>query len=421
MNDCIELYIHIPFCVRKCSYCDFLSIGNAEEMYADYKEALLREIRSSTALLEGRRISTVFFGGGTPTVWPAAFLTEVLSAVRSAAEVAEDAEISIEANPGTISEEKCSMLLEGGFNRISIGCQSMDNEQLRILGRIHTREMAEEAFRAARAAGFRNINMDLISAVPGQSLSSWRDTLERTADLEPEHISAYSLILEEGTPLYEQQEQFIFPSEDEEREMYEMTHDILAGRGYRQYEISNYAKPGRECRHNIGYWTGTEYLGLGIGAASLLGNRRLHSGTVAEQEDVPAGCGMQAETCSPLQDSLPGASGKTDGAGTVQASAASLVRQYIAAADPSSLRITEEVLSREDRMSEFMILGLRMTDGISREQFRERFAVLPEEVYGQALEKYTRLRLLEYAEDGSRLRLTREGISLSNQVLQEFM
>ncbi len=372
----LELYAHIPFCVRKCGYCDFLS-GTAEESTREaYLLALAREIRRAGQDAEGCRAVSVFFGGGTPTVLTGGQLSRLLSEIKKSFRLAGDCEITLEANPGTLDPEKLRLCREAGFNRISIGCQSADNRELRRLGRIHTWEEFLEGFRQAREAGFSNINVDLMSGIPGQTLVSWETSLRKTAELGPEHISAYSLILEEGTPFYENREKLDLPDEDTERRMYERTGEILEEYGCRQYEISNYAREGYRCRHNLGYWTGREYLGLGLGASSLWRDTRFRNTDSMEEY---------------LKDSgnLP------------------------------KIRREEEKLSASDRQSEYMILGLRLTEGISLAGFRETFGTDVRKVWPGVLEKYEGYGLLEEA--AGRLKFTGEGISLSNVVLAEFL
>lgn len=372
----LELYVHIPFCVRKCGYCDFLS-GTAEESTREaYLLALAREIRRAGQDAEGCRAVSVFFGGGTPTVLTGGQLSRLLSEIKKSFRLAGDCEITLEANPGTLDPEKLRLCREAGFNRISIGCQSADNRELRRLGRIHTWEEFLEGFRQAREAGFSNINVDLMSGIPSQTLVSWETSLRKTAELGPEHISAYSLILEEGTPFYENREKLDLPDEDTERRMYERTGEILEEYGCRQYEISNYAREGYRCRHNLGYWTGREYLGLGLGASSLWRDTRFRNTDSMEEY---------------LKDSgnLP------------------------------KIRREEEKLSASDRQSEYMILGLRLTEGISLAGFRETFGTDVRKVWPGVLEKYEGYGLLEEA--AGRLKFTGEGISLSNVVLAEFL
>lgn len=369
----LELYIHIPFCVRKCEYCDFLSGPAGKQEQREYMEALFSEI-DGTEKFEDYEVSTIFIGGGTPSVLPGEWIEELMEKVKNHFPVRTDGEISIEANPGTVDESKLQSYRRAGINRISFGCQSGDDEELKMLGRIHTWEEFLESFSLARAAGFSNINVDLMSGLPGQSLSSWEESLEKVAKLQPEHVSAYSLIIEEGTPFA--LKKLNLPDEEEERKMYEKTHEILESYGYHQYEISNYGKPGKECLHNIGYWQRKEYLGLGLGSASLIQEKRFHN------------------------------TGKMEG--------------YLAKSDKvGEIREDIEKLTRENQMEEFMFLGLRMLEGVSEKEFQEKFGTDLKNIYGDVIKKYIQLGLLE--QKGDRLYLTRRGISVSNPVLADFL
>ena len=270
------IYIHIPFCISKCIYCDFCSAPADDDTKERYVNALCAEIAHAGKEAEkngdDRSISTVFFGGGTPSILPAQLFVKIMCAVREAFSVSEDAEITVECNPGTLTAGKLRAYRSMGVNRLSIGLQSPDNRELRALGRIHTYEQFEESYYAARDAGFDNINIDIMSAIPYQTVTGYQSNLEKIVKLNPEHISAYSLIVEEGTPLFDKVERSggdILPTEDEDRQMYALTKKILADAGYRRYEISNYARPGFECRHNASYWERTDYIGFGVAAASL--------------------------------------------------------------------------------------------------------------------------------------------------------
>lgn len=367
-----ELYIHIPFCVRKCDYCDFLSAPGSEEAKASYTEALLREIEAVKT--EKREVSSIFVGGGTPSVLSPSLMGDIFEKIHESFSVAPDAEITIEANPGTLSKEKLFLYRSVGINRLSLGLQSPEETELKSLGRIHTYGEFLESFSLAREAGFQNINVDLMCALPEQTYEGWIRNLRTVAALHPEHISAYSLIIEEGTPFAKRK--LNLPDEDTEYRMYEDTAGILAEYGYEQYEISNYAKKGLSCRHNIGYWTRKEYLGLGLGAASLWGNQRFSN--------------------------TPDFSLYLNNSGF-----------------PEKIRGDRETLSLEAEMSEFMFLGLRMTEGVSKAEFLEGFGVPIESVYGKVLDKYKSMGLLEEKE--GRIFLTREGIHVSNGVMAEFL
>lgn len=380
----MELYIHIPFCVEKCGYCDFLSFPAGREIRERYLDALFLELRVRGAGSDP--VSSVFIGGGTPSLLSEEAIGTLMETVRMNFRLLPDAEVSIEANPGTVTCDKLTAMRNAGINRISFGAQSFHDAELRALGRIHRSAGIWESFEAARDAGFENINLDLMSALPGQTLSGWEENLRSAIRLGPEHISAYSLIIEEGTPFYERQDFLELPDEDTERRMYERTAEILENAGYRQYEISNYAKPGSACRHNTGYWTGVPYLGAGLGAASLLAD------------------GNQTFRCR-----------NTDRLDTYL----SLAGQGDPAAFAEGIRRDLEPLSVSDRMAEYMILGLRMNRGVSGREFRGRFGVPMPERYQDIIEKYKAGGLLQ--EQNGRVSLTARGRSLSNQVMCEFL
>ena len=372
----MEIYVHIPFCIRKCSYCDFLSFPCKDREKKAYLQALHREILCCGKDGGSTPVTSVFFGGGTPSLLTGEELAGILSALRQQFVFQKDAEITMEANPGTLTKENLRLYRAAGVNRLSIGCQSVHDAELKTLGRIHTFAQFAESFTLAREAGFTNINVDLMSAIPGQDLAAWRDCLEKITDFAPEHISAYSLIIEEGTPFFEMQDTLALPDEDTEREMYELTREFLAKKGYIQYEISNYARPGRECRHNIGYWDQTPYLGLGLGASSYKDGVRWKN-----TPDMAA---------------------------------------YLAQADAGQFaRADEERLTVEEQMEEFMFLGLRMTRGVSISLFQERFGVEMAAVYQKPIEHFVREKLLTIRQN--RVCLTEKGMDLADMVMAEFM
>ena len=369
----LELYVHIPFCVRKCQYCDFLSGPSDEETKDRYIEALLKEIRAAEHT-EDYEIVSVFIGGGTPSALKAEAIASIMRTLQEQFFFCEDAEVTIEANPGTVDLEKLTIYRNVGINRLSLGLQSTDAEELKLLGRIHSYEEFLKSYEWAREAGFSNINIDLMFAIPSQTGEAWRQHLYQVAELNPEHISAYSLIIEEGTPFAEQN--LDLPDEDTEYQMYEDTAEILERYGYRQYEISNYAKQGYMCRHNAGYWQRREYLGFGLGASSLYGGMRF-SNTHQMQEY--------------LKESR----------------------------NPDQIRKDVTVLSRNEQIEEFMFLGLRMTEGISEKKFEENFDVRLMDVYGNILQKYEETGFMEHIE--TKWRLTRKGIHVSNHILADFL
>lgn len=275
----MELYIHIPFCVRKCAYCDFLSFAGKEACMDRYGEALIRDVRSRGGILplsDDVSVSSVYIGGGTPSLMPEGFYEKLFDEIRKYYALTPDAEITIECNPGTATPARLEEYRRAGINRISFGMQSADDNELRGLGRIHTWKDCTETVSMARKAGFDNVNIDLMMNLPGQTKEQFSKTIAKAIELQPEHISSYSLIIEEGTPFYQRYADHpeLLPDDDSAAETYETAVKLLAEAGYRQYEISNFAKPGRECRHNIGYWRREEYLGIGIGAASLIGDCR---------------------------------------------------------------------------------------------------------------------------------------------------
>ncbi len=377
----LELYFHIPFCARKCLYCDFLSMPAKKAVQDAYMQAMLAEIGGRAGECRDYRVSSVFIGGGTPSILEAAWVEKLLAAAGERFDLHRDAEITIEANPGTVDGEKLAAYRRAGINRLSIGLQSTSDAELLALGRMHDYGQFLAAYGAARQAGFENINVDVMSALPGQSLESYLETLRKLLELRPmpEHISAYSLMVEEGTAFYRmrQEGKLHLPDEDCERLMYEKTKEVLEEAGFRRYEISNYARDGYACRHNIGYWRRAEYVGFGIGAASLLENRRFRN-----QSDLEA---------------------------------------YLAA--PLSCRMEEILLTLEEQMEEFMFLGLRMDRGVGYGEFRRAFGRDMNGIYEKEIKKNLKDGLLREYEDGSGerfLALTERGISVSNYVMAQF-
>lgn len=377
MKKNMELYIHIPFCVKKCAYCDFLSFPADEGTKRRYVEKLMEEMRTMGAVCRDNTVSTVFVGGGTPSILKGEWMEELFSVLRENFSLEPDAEISMEANPGTVTKEKLFSYRRAGINRLSFGLQSAKERELSALGRIHSFEDFLESFRAARECGFENINVDLMSALPGQTADPWMETLKRTAELSPEHISAYSLIVEEGTPFYEaygsEAGRKLLPDEETEREMYHRTKAFLRECGYERYEISNYAKPGFACLHNIGYWTGVPYLGLGLGAASYLNGKRF--------------------------------SGHAD------------METYLASA--AGTHENEVQLTKKDMEEEFFFLGLRLTKGVSLAEFKERFGEDAAAVYPGVMERFVKEGAANLS-DG-RFFLTDYGMDVSNYVMAEFL
>lgn len=378
MKKDLGLYIHIPFCVKKCEYCDFLSWNAEEEERQQYVAALLSEIESYREFAKGYRVSTIFIGGGTPSVLLPKQMEDILQKIYEIFELERRAEITIEVNPGTVDEEKLQCYKENGVNRLSMGLQSVKDEKLRLLGRIHTYQEFVESYELARKAGFDNISIDLISSVPGQTLQEWKEELETAAAQNPEHISVYQLIIEEGTPFYEKYAEHpeLLPDEETSREIYLWTGKFLKEAGYEQYEISNYAKPGKESRHNLKYWERGDYLGLGLGAASMVRNIRMSN--TKDMRTYLERCGK-----------------------------------------PKTMREDVQFLEEPRQMEEFMFLGLRKTRGVSKKEFKRIFGREMDMVYEKALHKCLENGML--LEHKDRIFLSEEGTLLSNMVLSEFL
>ena len=406
----LELYIHMPFCVKKCEYCDFLSFPADTNTQIKYVHALLNEIRFYGEQMRGFRVSTIYIGGGTPSWLEPELVTAVMEQIYKSFRVYEDAEISIECNPGTVTAAKLQAYRRAGINRLSIGLQSTNNTELKTLGRIHTYEQFLKTYELARNEGFTNINVDLMSGLPRQSAESFADTLQRVIRLKPEHISAYSLIIEKGTPFYEKykfdmvrQEAGMkteeLPTEDDTYKMLKLTQRVLAKAGYERYEISNYAKPGYACRHNVGYWTRENYLGLGLGAASLIDNVR-YSNTRELYEYI--------EICRELTFLPPEVFAPEEGMDAPE-------RGWFG----SNLHTEAAVVNRKAQMEEFMFLGLRMPEGISRNEFETNFGMPIEAAYVQVLPDLQAQKLIEKRE--GRVYLTDRGMDVANYVMAQFL
>lgn len=384
----LELYLHIPFCVRKCLYCDFLSAPSSEEVRSAYMQQMHKEMDMLSQNYKDYQISSVFIGGGTPSLLLPEQIERLMEQIYRCFAVLPDAEITMECNPGTVDADKLRACLHSGINRLSFGLQSADAEELKLLGRIHTYEQFVSNYELARSIGFQNINVDMISALPGQKISTYEQTVQKIAALRPEHISSYSLMIEEGTPFFERysqalylrekgKEQHLLPAEEEEREMYDLTKRLLKNAGYDRYEISNYALDGFACRHNTGYWVRRNYLGIGLGAASLVENARF-SNTSDLKEYLKA-------------DFI---HGPGVGGGKIQ-------------------------LSLKEQMEEFMFLGLRMMCGVSSEQFYLQFSRTIEDVYGEVLREQLHSDLIRKTKDG--YCLTDYGIDISNYVMAQYL
>lgn len=400
----LSIYIHIPFCVRKCLYCDFLSFPLSKDRrffcdgtgvqreVADYVNLLKAEIRTAAAHYGEHRVISVFWGGGTPSLLSGPVVEDMMESIRAYYHMAADAEVTIEMNPGTVDRDKLSAYGAAGINRVSIGLQSADNFELQRIGRIHDYGTFLKTYDLVRAEGFGNVNIDLISALPGQGVTSYLKSLWCVADLAPEHISAYSLILEEGTPLYERRSDYSFPTEEEDREMYRYTKEYLYSCGYHRYEISNYARDGYECRHNKVYWQRGDYVGFGLGAASMVQNVRWNN--PAQVEEYRAYVEKQAQ--SVIKD-----------------------KRFVAGAQIKGDRAARQELSVWEQMEEYMFLGLRLTHGVSRQDFARQFGQSIESVYGEVLEKLCGQELL--VRDMDYVKLTDRGIDVSNYVMAQFL
>lgn len=380
MNKTLGIYIHVPFCARKCNYCDFLSFPADDESREKYVAALIAQIKGYSNLVGQYETATVYFGGGTPSVLSVDQTERIVDALKEFYHLdfsGGDLEFTTEVNPGTVDIEKLKAYRKMGMNRLSIGVQSANDRELQTLGRIHTFNEASECVKNAKKAGFTNISMDLISALPGQTLEDYKASVEKILALEPTHISSYSLIVEEGTPFFEKygpngSEKESLPDEDSERAMYYATRDMLMEKGYHRYEISNYSLPGYESKHNSSYWKGVDYLGLGLGAASLLGNVRYRNTESLEEF---------------LQTPM--------------------------------AREIDEILDIKALEAEYMILGLRRVKGVSMPLFWEKFQKDIFEVYGKEIEECMKDGLL--IQDEERLRLTDKGLDLSNYVMERFI
>lgn len=433
----ISIYIHIPFCVKKCQYCDFLSAPADSRAQEVYLRALKQEIREQAARYREYEVQTVFIGGGTPTAVPCEKLCEVLKTVFTCYRVNPQAEISMEANPGTVTKEALLSYRKAGINRLSIGLQSTDDGELKLLGRIHTYRDFLQTYRWAQEAGFTNINLDIMSALPGQSVENYKKTLETVLSLRPQHISAYSLIVEEGTPFYEKygqeseklqatgEKQPDLPSEEEEREMYTLTEKLLATAGYHRYEISNYALPGRECRHNRVYWKRGNYVGFGLGAASMVENVRFENTRkmqeyLAEYAGVPGAEPVSADAAQGDEQVLSNEQEFSLREDT-HSENAQVLSTWEDGHSKKEHTFSKNVhpLSQQEQMEETMFLGLRLTEGVSKAEFHRQFGVSMEQIYGEVIQENIAQGLL--ADEAGYVCLTREGMDLSNYVMAQFL
>ena len=375
--DKISLYIHIPFCAQKCLYCDFPSFARKDHLRKAYIEALNKEIINLREKHNNLEINTIFIGGGTPSVLEADELECLLKEVAKL-NMAKDIEYSMECNPGNLTEEKLEVMKKYGVNRISMGLQAKQDNLLKGLGRIHNYKTFKENFLLAKKVGFNNINVDLMFGLPNQRLNEWEETLREIISLEPAHISAYSLIIEEGTAFYNlyENDKLKLPTEEEERKMYHLAKKILEENGFNQYEISNYAKEGKECRHNLAYWNMDNWIGVGSAAASYINGKRIKN--------------------------------------------ISSVEEYINSINEKGEAV-EEIInnSKNDNMEEFMFMGLRKINGIDENEFKKRFSMNINDVYGEILNKYIGEGLL--IRESGRIFLSEKGIEISNIIMADFL
>ena len=375
----LGIYVHIPFCRSKCAYCDFYSLPcqeRNEELMQRYLKALCAHIKECGALAPRYKVDTIYFGGGTPSFFGSAGLSTILAAIRRSFDVDAKAEITFEANPDSITDKLLQRLRSEGFNRVSLGIQCDDDRILQTIGRPHTFEQARLAVSKIRRAGFTNISVDLIYGLPGQTLSGWKNTVENVMELHPEHISCYGLKLEEGTPLYMNQSKYRLPEDDDQADMYLAAVDLLTSRGFRQYEISNFARKGLYSRHNMKYWMGNEYLGFGPSASSDFAGRRF---TIVRD-----------------------------------------IEEYIKGIRTGGEVIEEsEEIPLWDRAGEYIMLRLRTLNGISGEDYERRFR-LPFEPLEKELEKQQGFATAVKSPDG-RWRLTPKGYLISNTIISDLL
>ncbi len=370
----IGIYVHIPFCVSKCAYCDFYSLPKVNEDKKErYVSALIRHISEASELYGKQEVNTVFFGGGTPTVLKTEQLLMIIEAIKTNFNLTHSAEFTIEANPATFDTDKLTVLKNAGVNRISLGVQSAQDNELELLGRIHSFNEAKNAFKLVRSCGFDNISIDLMFGIPSQTEQSFLDTVSKIIELAPEHISAYGLQLEEGTPLCKNRHTYTFPSEDECISMYSKAIDLLARNGYTRYEISNFARQGYECAHNLGYWSQGEYLGFGAGAYSYFKGKRFHT-----KNDIDV---------------------------------------YLESEDFSSVLCIDEELDNQDKITEFIMLSLRLTRGFSES---ELLSLTPDaDVYLDRIQKFIDQGLMQ--RKNGRIFFTEKGFNVSNAILSSVL
>lgn len=376
----LGMYIHIPFCIRKCQYCDFISFENQQSKTEEYVSAIVKEIKGTKKEIGEKELSTIYIGGGTPSILEIKEIEKIIDTIKKEFTISKSAEITIEVNPGTVTKEKLETYRRIGINRISIGLQSTNNEILKQIGRIHTYEQFLATYQMAREVGFQNCNVDLMLALPRQTLEILEESLEKVMALQPEHISVYSLIIEENTPMFQeyQNHEEMFPDEEKERSMYWKVKETLEKKGYQQYEISNFAKPGYESRHNVNCWNQEEYIGIGVAAHSYYQKTRYSNTTnlVNYIQNIQKGIGKK------------------------------------------NRQIQEEQTNQEQK-KEYMLLGLRKIEGVSIADFRSKFIQEPIQLYKKELNKLVKEQLIQI--DEQRIRLTKKGLDFANLVWEEFV
>mgnify|MGYP002622838416 CR=1 FL=1 len=421
MNRELSIYIHIPFCKKKCNYCDFLSFGGCRASeQREYVNALCNEIGAYSLIADEYRVVTIFFGGGTPSFIDAEFIGKIIDKIKSTFTLSNDCEITIEGNPDSLLRDKLFAYRDFGINRLSIGLQSTNDEMLSLLGRVHNYDQFIAAYSRAREACFDNINIDIMSGLPGESMESYVKNLGKVVELQPEHISAYSLIVEDGTPLADDEELLgKLPSEELDRKQYARTKLLLGQSGYERYEISNYAKVGYECKHNLTYWTGGECLGVGLSAASYMcfreddiehwNNVSFGADNMYYKEENDNYKSVRFKGVDNLDEYI----GRFSRMGTGWTDIASIYELI------SSCYTEIQVLKEKDLIEEYMFLGLRCMKGVSRNRFNEIFHKNIDDIYGNVIDKYTKSGHL--ISNGDRLYLSEKGIDVSNTVMAEFM
>ena len=389
------LYIHIPFCERKCAYCDFLSFCANDDEIKTYVDALCVEINQKAVVLNNsnfpKKISSIFIGGGTPSILDTKFVDKIMTVVGNSFTMADDAEITIEANPNSLTKEKLDCYIKNGINRISIGLQSANEDELKILNRLHSFEQFLNAYNLARGTGFKNINIDLIKYIPGQTAMSFKNTLDNVIKLSPEHISVYDLIIEKGTKFYDlfQNKTLFYPSEEEQEKIDDVLFNNLEKNNYIRYEISNFAKEGKMCRHNLGYWSDIPYIGLGLGASSYFNNKRYKNETnIKTYIDY---YNNDIDKNKSIADLL-----------------------YDTSIEKDQLNISKDEEAK-NLMNEYMMLSMRTIFGANKKYFLEKFGKSIDTIYGNKIKQYKDFII----EDENSFHFTKKGFDISNQILSD--